>query len=112
MLEKSIFPGGEPERLMGDPFMWRSAKYEDIYLQDYGDGLSAGGKYWNPIKREREDGQCPARLVLAFPNGFRAHSERPTNKNNDDSRPGKFILFSALSGLKDGVHLNTTERRC
>ena len=22
--------------------LWRSAKYEDIYLQDYGDGLAAG----------------------------------------------------------------------
>jgi hypothetical protein len=53
MLEKSIFPGGEPERLMGDPFMWRSAKYEDIYLQDYGDGLSAGrrlGRWFDTIQ--------------------------------------------------------------
>jgi len=47
----------------------------------------------------------PARLVLAFPNGFRAQREREANKNNDDSRPRASTLFSAFSGLKDGAHL-------
>ena len=61
--------------------------------------------YWNPVKTEREDGQCHASLVLSFPNGFKAQNERQTNKNNDDSRPQESILFSALSGLKDGVRL-------
>jgi putative transposase len=36
--------------------LWRSAKYEDIYLQDYGDGLSAGrglGRWFDTYNRER-----------------------------------------------------------
>ena len=68
--------------------------------------------YWNPFKTEREDGQCHAPLVLSFPNGFKAQNERQTNKNNDDSRPQESILFSALSGLKDGVRLRIPRQRC
>jgi hypothetical protein len=49
------------------------------------------------------DPQCHAPLVLSFPNGFKAQSERQTNKNNYDSRPQTSILFSALSSLKDEV---------
>jgi putative transposase len=36
--------------------LWRSAKYEDIYLQDYGDGLSAGrglGRWFEGYNQER-----------------------------------------------------------
>ena len=36
--------------------LWRSTKYEDIYLQDYGDGLSAGrglGRWFDTYNRER-----------------------------------------------------------
>jgi putative transposase len=36
--------------------LWRSVKYEDIYLQDYGDGLSAGrglGKWFDSYNQER-----------------------------------------------------------
>jgi putative transposase len=36
--------------------LWRSAKYEDIYLQDYGDGLSAGrglGRWFDGYNQER-----------------------------------------------------------
>jgi len=36
--------------------LWRSAKYEDIYLQDYGDGLAAGrglGRWFDSYNRER-----------------------------------------------------------
>lgn len=36
--------------------LWRSAKYEDIYLQDYGDGLAAGrglGQWFDRYNRER-----------------------------------------------------------
>ena len=66
--------------------------------------------YWNPVKTEREDGQCHAPLVLSFPNGFKAQNERQTSKNNDDSRPQESILFSALSGLKDVVRLRLCAR--
>jgi hypothetical protein len=62
------------------------------------------------MKREREDERCLVRLVLSFPNGFRAQSERQTNQNNPDSRPRESILFPALSGLKNGVHLTTNRR--
>jgi hypothetical protein len=41
----------------------------------------------NPKKREREDGQCEARLVLSFPKGIEAQNERQTNRNTNDSRP-------------------------
>ena len=36
--------------------LWRSVKYEDIYLQDYGDGLSAGrglGRWFDSYNQER-----------------------------------------------------------
>jgi len=36
--------------------LWRSAKYEDIYLQDYGDGLAAGrglGRWFDGYNQER-----------------------------------------------------------
>lgn len=36
--------------------LWRSVKYEDIYLQDYGDGLSAGrglGRWFDGYNQER-----------------------------------------------------------
>jgi putative transposase len=36
--------------------LWRSAKYEDIYLQDYGDGLAAGrglGRWFDRYNQER-----------------------------------------------------------
>ena len=36
--------------------LWRSAKYEDIYLQDYGDGLAAGrglGRWFDRYNAER-----------------------------------------------------------
>lgn len=36
--------------------LWRSAKYEDIYLQDYGDGLAAGrglGRWFDSYNQER-----------------------------------------------------------
>jgi len=36
--------------------LWRSAKYEDIYLQDYGDGLAAGrglGRWFDAYNKER-----------------------------------------------------------
>lgn len=36
--------------------LWRSAKYEDIYLQDYGDGLAAGrglGRWFDRYNKER-----------------------------------------------------------
>ena len=36
--------------------LWRSAKYEDIYLQDYGDGLAAGrglGQWFDRYNQER-----------------------------------------------------------
>jgi putative transposase len=36
--------------------LWRSAKYEDIYLQDYGDGLAAGrglGRWFDNYNQER-----------------------------------------------------------
>jgi len=36
--------------------LWRSAKYEDIYLQDYGDGLAAGrglGRWFDGYNAER-----------------------------------------------------------
>ncbi len=36
--------------------LWRSAKYEDIYLQDYGDGLAAGrglGRWFDCYNQER-----------------------------------------------------------
>jgi putative transposase len=36
--------------------LWRSAKYEDIYLQDYGDGLSAGrglGRWFDTYNQDR-----------------------------------------------------------
>jgi putative transposase len=36
--------------------LWRSAKYEDIYLQDYGDGLAAGrglGRWFEGYNQER-----------------------------------------------------------
>src|ERR1035441_3841416 len=59
----------------------------------------------NPKKRAREDGPCQAQLVLSFPKGFEAQNERQSNKNRNDSRPRESILFSALRGLKDGVHL-------
>lgn len=34
---------------------------------------------------------------------FKAQSESPTNKSNQDRRPREASLFSALSGSKDGV---------
>ena len=36
--------------------LWRSAKYEDIYLQDYGDGLAAGrglGRWFDRYNQSR-----------------------------------------------------------
>jgi len=36
--------------------LWRSAKYEDIYLQDYGDGLAAGrglGQWFDRYNQSR-----------------------------------------------------------
>lgn len=51
--------------------LWRSAKYEDIYLQDYGDGLSAGrglGRWFDGYNRERPhqalDYATPAEVYL------------------------------------------------
>jgi hypothetical protein len=59
----------------------------------------------NPKKTEREDGQCSAWLVLSFRKGLETRNERQTNNNRSDSKPQKSRLFSALSGLKDGVRL-------
>lgn len=46
--------------------LWRSVKYEDIYLNDYGDGLSAGrglrlyfGKYNHSRPHQALDNACP-----------------------------------------------------
>jgi len=59
----------------------------------------------NPKKREREDGQCSAGLVLSFRKGIETRNERQTSTNRSDSKPQKSRLFSVLCGLKDGVHL-------
>jgi hypothetical protein len=67
---------------------------------------AGGGKIGNPKKTEREDGQCSARFVLSFRKGFETRNERQTSKNRSDSKPQKSRLFSALRGLKNGVHLS------
>ena len=60
--------------------LWRSAKYEDIYLQDYGDGLAAGrglGRWFESYNQERPhqalDYATPAEVY--FDPG--AHGARP-----------------------------------
>ena len=47
-------------------------------------------------------------LVLSFRNGFKAQNEQQANKINYDSRSSEAIIFPALSGLKDGVHLSSS----
>jgi hypothetical protein len=72
---------------------------------------AGGGKIGNPKKTEREDGQCSARFVLSFRKGFETRNERQTSKNRSDSKPQKSRLFSALRGLKNGVHLKAAIRQ-
>lgn len=62
--------------------LWRSAKYEDIYLQDYGDGLAAGrglGRWFDGYNQERPhqalDYATPAEVY--FDPG--AHGAQPAN---------------------------------
>ena len=60
--------------------LWRSAKYEDIYLQDYGDGLCAGrglGRWFDTYNRERPHqalGYATPAEVYSDPG---AHGARP-----------------------------------
>ena len=60
--------------------LWRSAKYEDIYLQDYGDGLSAGrglGRWFDGYNQERPHqalGYATPAEVYSDPG---AHGARP-----------------------------------
>jgi hypothetical protein len=57
-------------------------------------------------KEKGEGGRAVPRTARSlFSKGVKAQSERQTNKSSHDSRPQESILFSALSGLKDGVHL-------
>jgi len=62
----------------------------------------------DPKKTERQDGRRPTRLVLPFRKGGKAQSERQSTTNSNDSRPRESILFSALRGLNNGVHLTST----
>ena len=55
-------------------------------------------------KTGREDGQWRSRLVLSSRKFFEAQTET-TQTTTNGSGPEKFILISALRGLKVGVHL-------
>ena len=56
-------------------------------------------------KTGREDGQWRSRLVLSSRKFFEAQTET-TQTTTNGSGPEKFILISALRGLKVGVHLS------
>jgi putative transposase len=89
--------------------LWRSVKYEDIYLNDYGDGLSAGrglrlyfGKYnhWRP--HAALDNACPVdwyRRPEDFagqPATWEAMREQP-----DRLRPAPFLEPRSASDTDD-----------
>ena len=59
-------------------------------------------------KTGREDGQWRSRLVLSSRKFFEAQTET-TQTTTNGSGPEKFILISALRGLKVGVHLIVTK---
>jgi len=75
--------------------LWRSAKYEDIYLQDYGDGLAAGrglGRWFDGYNQERPhqalDYATPAEVY--FDPG--AHGAQPAcweAMRPQESKPGR-----------------------
>jgi len=57
-------------------------------------------------QRKGRGGRAVPRTARSlFSKGVKAQSERQTNKATMTGRPQESILFSALSGLKDGVHL-------
>jgi hypothetical protein len=65
-------------------------------------------------KRRGRTGSAPhgsfslfERVLKCGMNDSQTKNERQSNKNRNDSKPQKSRLFSALRGLKDGVHLST-----
>jgi len=86
--------------------LWRSVKYEDIYLNDYGDGLAAGrglGRWFGSYNEERPHqslgNATPARLYREAPE----YGGQPANWESMRARCAGNEPSATEPGARDGI---------
>lgn len=88
--------------------LWRSVKYEDIYLNDYGDGLAAGrglGRWFGSYNEERPHQALGNATPARWYRDALEYGGRPASWESMRARPGGNDQSRTKSGTGDRISL-------